>query len=714
MSNKAVGSGEEIRPIDIAAMVRVVWRRSPLIAVTVIAIMTVAYWIVGNLAPRYDSSALVLLDVRRANIFKTENILTSLTLDLTVTQTEIEVLRSPRTLSRIVDRLNLAHDPEFNPRLHPVAEFPSLAWLRAKLLGAGPPPEPPAVTEEDRLVALDALSDRLTVLPRGRSYVIGITASTGSAVRSATIANALATLYVDDQLEAKRVAVRRASELIIARLDELKRRVEEADLRIASYRQKNNLIETRDSTIASQQLNEIITQLTLARTERSEKEARLKQVRDTLRDPRRVDSVSEVLSSPLIQRLREQESDLNRREAELAQRYGELHPRMQQVRAEREELRLKITTEADKIVRALAGELEISRSRENGLAQARAQIEKQATDANRATVDLRQLQREADATRQLYETMLNRSKETEELELVQEADARLVSPAEPATSASYPRPGRLLAAASVVALAIALGLVFVVERMDRTLRRPEDLDAVLGIPCVALLPPARPGSRKPSLTGPFRERLYWEQLRSVRAAFEASGENPRTLLVTSSFRGEDAPAIARDLAAVVAAGVRGTRVLLLECDFRHPDPAGTGATLHALLSGQASLDEAILLDGETGIARIRAAERPLAAPELLGSAEMRELLDLLVTRYDLVILSGAPILGIADSAILAEFADAVLLAVSWGKTARGDAGQARQILMKTGKPVLGVLSRVALRRYGFYGDTGTLKRALAS
>jgi uncharacterized protein involved in exopolysaccharide biosynthesis len=334
-------------------------------------------------------------------------VLSGLPGDLETIQSETEIIKSRSLADKVVRKLKLYDDPEFNPRLRPETFLDSAASVVGDWAGSVfPGPEKQAVPLEDqfdmeRVGIIDNFAEKLEVGRRGRSRVIEIAFESEEPRTAVLVANTIADLYLLEQLEAKFEMTQRATLWLHDRMSELRKEVKASELAVEVFRAKAGLVEGEHASLAAQQISELSTQLVLARSARAEADARLRQVRSLLNSANGVDSVAEVLSSPLIQRLREQEAEVERKIAELLTEYGDKHPRMINIRAEMRDLRAKITSEVNKIVQNLRGEVSVVRARENSLQSSLDKLKQRVGSLNSSEVQLRALQREANANRDL-------------------------------------------------------------------------------------------------------------------------------------------------------------------------------------------------------------------------------------------------------------------------------------------------------------------------
>ena len=389
---------------------------------------------------------------------------------------------------------------------------------------------------------------------------------------AARLADAYADAYLDGQLDAKFEAVRRANAWLNDHLTDLKSQVEASDAAVQLFKTQHNLIETggpAGQTINAQQLSEINTQLVLAAADRAQKELNLQQIQSQLKAGG-VDAAAQVLASPLIEKLREQETDLATQEAQLATRYKPEHPAMINIKAQESDLRQKIKEETDKIVASMAGEVAAARAKEASLRGSLQALQQTSSTQGQAEVQLRELERQAESNRTLYENFLNRFKQTSAQEDIQQADARLMAPAVVPTLPSYPPKAIIMSVAFLGSILIGIVAAFGAEKLDNGFRTGHQLEKIAHVTPLGLIPDLS-NNKAPQdtiLSQPVSP--YSEAVRSARTALRYSDIDnpPKVVMVTSSLPDEGKSVFSLSLASSVA--FSGGRALLIDCDLRRP------------------------------------------------------------------------------------------------------------------------------------------------
>jgi capsular exopolysaccharide synthesis family protein len=387
--------------------------------------------------------------------------------------------------------------------------------------------------------------------------------------------------------------------------------------------------------------------------------------------------------------------------------------------AEVRQVRARIRDETQKILRGLESEAVIARSREAALRRTLAELEQRLAEAEQAEATARDLERDAAATRSLYESLLARQKQVATQEGIQQADARVVSEAAVPLRASFPNRKLFLAVALMAATTSGVGLAMLRERSRQGFRSMQELEGVLGVRAIGEVPMLRGrAARRGGLAMHVRRSprsLAAESMHTVRsrlalgAAVRDGRPPPRVLAVTSALPGEGKTSVALALARSFA--VSGRSVLLVECDLRNRSLArdlGQGARhpgLLAILEGEASLEEVLGEAPGPGLRVLPAEREPHAQPQdLLHSERFRWLLERAEASFDYVVLDTPPLGVVSDALMLNHAVDAAVLVVRWESTPRDAAARALRSLDLAGIPVAGAVLNAADTRKSDYAS----------
>lgn len=670
----------------IAGFGRAFLRHGKLLALTVVALNALAFFGVHNLTPRYTASADLLVGPREEQVVDLKAVLSGLSGSSDVIESEIQVLRSREIARGVVRALNLDQMSEFNPSLREpglrqrIAENVGEAfeWGRTKLtplIGAPTLPdharvEPSPVARSSAIAVerseppdplsgpVDRFLSQLDVASKGRSRVITISFTSTNAALAAKVPNAVADAYIANQLSAKTNATSQAHKWLDDRVAELREQLLGADEAVEDYRRRAGIVPIRDSTLLNQQISEVGQELMRAHEQVAIAEGRLS-------------AMSRVNPNAM----------------------------------------------------GLTRDVASAKAHEQTLEASLASLRKQVDVGSQSEIGLRALQREADADRNLYDRLLARARETKIQSGLQQADANVISRAERPDEPSFPKPAVILPLFFVASALIGVLLVVWLESLDRGFSTLEQLEGMLSMATIGAVPLIRRSVRRRSKIDTYciaqPKSSYAEAVRNLHTGLMLSGKDapPKTILIASSLPGEGKSSLALAMASIMANC--GKRVVVVDCDLRRPAvhasfdiPRGPGLT--EFLAGEASLDTVVRLDPATSVYVLPAGGETMTAPDLFASTMMRDLLTILAATYDLVLLDGAPVLGVSDSRHLCRIADKTVFLVRWQDTRCSAAMLGLRQLVDAGANIAGtLLTMVDPKQYQKYTPVGLYRRRLA-
>lgn len=696
-------------------------RHLRLFAAVALSVLLATVLLTMQATPLYTATANVMLDNRQPRVTNTEEVLAGLPPDSSVVDTEVEVLRSRQLAERVVRTLKLDQDPEFNPALRKPSGLGAVKLGIQSILGLANPDQRGLTNLDLQLrqeQVVDSVLAQLSVDRSGTTHIINVSFTSADPEKSARIANQFSELYRLEQLEAKFDATRQATEWLNSRLAQLRGQVIQAEAAVQQFKIANNLLSASGTNLTEQEISNYNQTLAQARAQVAEDEARLSTARAQLARGSSGDDVGEALTSPVVQQLRQRRAEVSARVADLQGRYGERHPDMLKARRELSDIDTQIQDEISRTISNLQARAQVSRQRAAAVQSSLGGARGTLANNNRAMVRLNELERNAEATRTLYESYLNRFKQTSSQEGIEQSDARIVSKAKIPTWQSSPNVKLNIAFGMILALGAGLGSIVLAEALAAGLSTAEDVERKLDtayLGAIPLLSSVAPDARDPVeyvVQKPLSS--FAEGLRGLRASilYARLGEPVKVVALTSALPGEGKTTTSICLARTAA--LQGLRVLIVDCDLRRRTVNRLLASepergLIEVLSGESSFQDALVQDAVPGVHLLPLAKSSFTPRDVFGTRAMDNLLASARERYDLVVLDTAPVLPVADTRVLAPKADLVVFLARWRKTPYQAVQTALRQFSGTGAHVAGVaLTQVDMReqsKYG-YGDPG--------
>jgi exopolysaccharide transport family protein len=726
---------------ELARILRRRWRT--VLAVPLVAVILAGIFIVA-VTPLYTATSTVFIDPRRGSVADTggqTQPVSSVTDDATV-ESQVLLIQSVAILQRVVDRLKLTQDAEFIPT-------PGLLDPIKKLFATRGPGDGASPEQIARDNAVGILQKRLKVTRQGATFLIDINVSSEHPKKAATIANAIADAYFMEQVHSKYDATKIAADWLDKQIAELKSRVLASDKAVEEFRAANNLTVSQGVTVNDQQITDLNNKLIDARAETAQARAKLEHVQKIAQSGGDTGAFDDALSSDVIAHLRSQYAEIAKNYADLSSRYGPRHPQVANVRAQLRDTQRLINEEVKRILEGTRNAYEVAKSREASLQRSLDAVQGVSTDAGPAQVRLRELQREAEANRTIYESFLARYKETSARETLEMADSRIVTRADIPIVPSFPKKLLILGLAGLLGFGFGCMLALLVDYLDRRVKTLEQAEAISGLPAIAAIPlistrelarMARQGRWEldhydprtvlllpPALQPPLMRyaieeptSTFAEAVRAIRLALlRASRREPsRVVMIASSVDGECKTTLAVNLA--LSLSVLGIRTIVVEGDLRNPEltrslcPRTTEGLFEVAL-GHLPLQHAILVEQETGLSVLPCPlpRNVTALTEFISADGMTAIFRELRRHYEVIVVDSPPLAPLVDGRTLAEQADHIIFAIGWDQTPQDVVVHALGTLAPVYDRILGtVLTRVDLRRlrlYDYYRSSAYIK-----
>jgi uncharacterized protein involved in exopolysaccharide biosynthesis/Mrp family chromosome partitioning ATPase len=469
---------------------RLLWRRRIAIVGAALIGACAAVAIGKGLSPKYLATAQLYVDPRELQLVDRE--LTPRAQDVSglsmVVESQARLITSNNVLLQVIHNTNLDRDPEFG------GVSKNIFGVLLGLFGLEIPVADP--TKVEQMSALDALNRHVAVKKTDRSFIVDIDVWSRDPAKAAMLANALAQTYLTESRNSQATAARRATTDLSGRLMELKDRLRKAENALAIYKAQNNFVGTQDTLISDQQLSASNQRLAAARAATLDAQAKYDQIVASRRAATDNGAIPEALQSPTIANLRSQYAEARKRYAELAGELGPLHPSLRQMEKQVEDLRRTINEEVDRYATSANNDLTRARDYEASLNKALDVQKDQSVQMSQAAVRLRELERDVEASRDVYQAFLKRSRETEEQESLNTSSARIIGEATVPQRRSFPPAMSLLAMVGFMfgALAAATWAVIAGQLSAETESSPAQSATR------AVAPPPKPSSEKPPST----------------------------------------------------------------------------------------------------------------------------------------------------------------------------------------------------------------------
>jgi polysaccharide biosynthesis transport protein len=620
--------------------------------------------------------------------------------------TEVRILQSDLLALQVIRQLNLDKRTELGG--HPEQKQPNLV-------------ADPLQSDSNRTSALlGAFRGNLhvTLIPNTRIMEIHYNSTDPQLAASAV--NTLAATYVEQNFKTKFESTMQASDWLSKQLVDLQMKVETSQEKLVRYQKEHEILGNDEKqNITTEKLDEINKELTMAESDRMQKEAVYRQTQSS--DPEVVaaaiiaDSAGTGTSvgSRLLDKLRDQQATLGIQVAELSTQFGPSYPKVAQLNNQLKEIEKQLQSEVNKSVDHLRGQYQAALQRENMLHDS---FEKQKQEANRlneSAIEYTLLKRDVESNRTLYEGLLEKLKEAGVTAGLRSNNFRIINAARVPTAPSEPNIPRNLAFAIVIGMISGVGLAFLLENMDNTVRTPEQAQAISALPSLGMIPLGSKATSRGVAGARFvltssKEAVEMvtqvrpqsqmaESYRALRTSLLLSnlGAPPKVIMVTSARPQEGKTTTSINTSIVLAQ--KGVRVLLIDGDLRRPSVhktlgMGPRSGLSNVLTGSATVQQTVVASPVLPNLFILPAGTPPPNPaELLASTNMRDLITELRDQFDHIVIDTPPTLSVTDAVVLSPCADATILVIRSGQTTKQALRRARDILTQVNAHVAGVL-----------------------
>ena len=732
-------SWEDDDRVDLREYWRILVKRRSLILSVLATVLAVTLAATLLMLSEYRATVTLQINPEGSRILAYEDFESSFSGSAGIQQfltTQHGILSSRSLAEAVVRSQGLAEHPEFTGELRQRSVVAELRELASLLVGtvqsSGERPGldsglAGAEALEERRVqqATRRLQERIEVAPERNSQLVQVSFVSFDPDFSARIANAVAHEFIQGAMQRRYAAGSQARGFLEEQLQQMRVSLERSDWELADFARRVRVSDlAANQEMAREGLRNLNDTLENVRTEL----VQLAGWRDLARRGR-LDHLDPVVNSPTIAELNKRLLDASTEYAVLSERFLDDYPSVAEILRRKELLRGEIAAERQRIAEGILGRFETLRAQEATLEQAIAEREDRIMALNEQAVQFNILRREHETNRELYDGLLQRMKEIGVAAGVQESHIAVIDAARVPAEVYRPVVVKNLALASILGLMFGVGLALLLEFFDRTVRHADDVERLVDLPVMGLVPLASandgsgqpkqakdPGNALSHCSARRPDSAVSEAYRSLRTSlmFSTPEGMPRTVLVTSTLQGEGKSTTAVNLATVLAQN--GSRVLLVDADLRrstlHRDfgiPRAPGLTnAIAQFEKGSALDDSLIRDTDVdGLSLLAAGHATPKPTELLSSHRLSQLIAQSSERFDHVIVDAPPILGLADAVALSRMVNGVIVVVATGQTGKENFRVAVRRLQQVQAPLLGVvLNRVDLGSpdYAYYSS----------
>jgi len=556
----------------------------------------------------------------------------------------------------------------------------------------------------------DAFNGSVIISPIPKSLLVDIKYRSADPAYAARAANELAKQYNISSVENRREGSQEVNVYLKAQLDEQKAATDASERKLQEFKESHGTVAVdAKQNLAVDELTAIQGKYLEARLDRANKEVEFNQLK-SLRDRGMAESFPAVSTNEFVAGLKNQKAELEKKRTELAQSFGESAPPMVQNKSQIAAVDQKLAVEIEKVAQTVESGYNAALAREQDLQKSVEAQKSKSIGADRTQMDYMSLEREAASNRELYQNLLQHSKESTVSSEFQGSNVQVIDKADVPSSPVLPQTRRDLMTSAFFGLLLALGLAFGAEYLDSRIKLPDEIKNHLGLPVLGMIPAVTgtdTGGEAPMLSGEVPPS-FSESMRSVRTAllFSSTDNGGRAVMVTSTGPGEGKTLVASSLAVTLAQA--GLRTLVIDADMRRPrmhealgKPQEPG--LSNVLVGEVSVAQAAASTQVQNLWVLAAGHIPPNPAELLGSPKFNALFAELKQKYDWIVIDAPPVMPVTDAAVLAHTNVGVLFVVGSEMTPRQSAAAAVEQLRGSGAKFLGgVLNRVNIHRHSYY------------
>ncbi|RLC01162.1 MAG: hypothetical protein DRH90_16790 [Deltaproteobacteria bacterium] len=683
--------------IDLRDYLRVLRkRRWVIISIFMVIVLGVAVH-TFTATPIYEASSRIVIEKENPNLVSIQEVMAVDSTGTDYYQTQYKIIESRVVARDVIERLDLANSPEFLPPPEDSVVAQVKGWVNGLLTGSiewfrslintgeiGPVHDasPGDGAAQDSELVTDFLQ-RVEVSPIRNSRLVDIRLEAKDPVMAARMANDLVRAYINQNLEIKLSATKDAVQWLSDRISEERAKVEQVENDLLRYKEKHQIITdfSNDAElITAQKLATLNQQVVEAESKRVETETRYQQALALDDTPDMLDSIPEVLANDLVKEIKRMEVALYNRMSELSKKYGKNHPQMVAINSELVDLKKRKALESRRVVNSLKNEYQLSVAKEESLKKALARQKKESLALNKKAVQFGVLKRQAESSRQMYDLLIKRFKETSLTEEMKTGNIRIIDQAEVPVYPVKPRKKLNILLAVMVGLFLGIGIAFLLEYMDNTIKLPEDVTDFLKVPYLGPVPAFTMNGALDDIPAELisvhsPKSTASEAYRGLRTSIllSSADKKPRVIMITSAGPLEGKTLTASNIAVIMARSHQS--VLLIDGDMRRPRVHKVFQVAHkkglsGILVGTDKAADTIVKTPVKGLYLLPVGPIPPNPSELIGSKTMGRFISSLKEKFEIIIIDTPPLTAVTDALVLSQFVDGVMLVTRTGTTPR--------------------------------------------
>jgi succinoglycan biosynthesis transport protein ExoP len=736
MQPKSYGVSQN-EPAHLREYLSVVLKRKWLILSLMVVVTSLVAIQMYRMPSIYEATTTILIQPKQSNVFQGKELIINQE-DPAYRQTQLRLLQSPALARQVILSLNLQNNSAFFGG----QSSPGIIASLRKVFSRGaqdttaqqaPASDIPIVKENEVREQLtpeqierlqpyeDTLIGNMSIEPEPQTNLVRISYKHTNPQMAQVIANKIAEVFMLNTYDRETLGSQRASELISKELADLQARIRQGEEAKLQYAMNKNLPTTKDpgGNIPAERLTKLSQQLLEAEEQRKNLQSLYEAA---LRQEDR-NAVPEVMENKRIQTLREKLDILKAQREELLVVYTAEWPAVRKLDAQIKNIEDALNVAPNEVISSMKSRYEAAAAKENALRRDFEAARGVTSQQSLAQIQMNMLEQQLETDKQYAAMLLQRQREIQIKDSDRTNNISVVNVARAGALVGPPR-ARNIFIAFLLALAAGIGLAFLLDYLDDSLKSVDDVDRYLHLPALALIPASREDSMRglKARNSPTEENEVTalalindarspaaEAYRHLRTSLllSSAGQPPKTILVTSSQPSEGKTTTAVNTAVMLAQ--TGAEVLIIDCDLRRPrvhTHFGVGNTpgLTNYLSGESDLESVLQFNEKLPqLKLLTSGPIPPNPAELLGSNEMRKLLLELADRFTHVIIDSPPAISFTDASVLSTLVDGVMLVVHGGRSSRAVVRRAKQQLVDVGANIFGiVLNNVKLEAQDYY------------